>query len=65
LSSAPGDAIETEMASLKLGLHKAETEKCERCWHHREDVGQVEAHPTLCTRCVTNIEGDGEVRQFA
>ncbi|ABV35805.1 isoleucyl-tRNA synthetase [Shewanella sediminis HAW-EB3] len=65
LSSAPADAIETEMTSLKLGLHKAESEKCERCWHHREDVGQVEAHPTLCTRCVTNIEGDGEVRQFA
>jgi len=65
LSTAPADAIETEMASLKLGLHKAESEKCERCWHHREDVGQVEAHPTLCTRCVTNIEGDGEVRQFA
>jgi isoleucyl-tRNA synthetase len=65
LSAAPTDAIDTELSSLKLGLHKAETAKCERCWHHREDVGQVESHPTLCTRCVTNIEGDGEVRQFA
>ncbi|ACA85583.1 isoleucine--tRNA ligase [Shewanella woodyi] len=65
LSAAPADAIETELSSLKLGLKKAETEKCERCWHHREDVGQVATHPTLCTRCVTNIEGDGEVRQFA
>ncbi|NRD72803.1 isoleucine--tRNA ligase [Shewanella sp. VB17] len=65
LSAAPAEAIETELSSLKLVMKKAETEKCERCWHHREDVGQVESHPTLCTRCVTNIEGDGEVRQFA
>ncbi|MFT5235544.1 MAG: isoleucyl-tRNA synthetase [Shewanella sp.] len=65
LSAAPADAIVTELSSLKLGLHKAETEKCERCWHHRADVGQIATHPTLCTRCVTNIEGDGEVRQFA
>ncbi|EDQ00644.1 isoleucine--tRNA ligase [Shewanella benthica] len=65
LSAAPSDAIETELASLKLGWLKSESAKCERCWHHREDVGQIEAHPTLCTRCVTNIEGEGEVRQFA
>ncbi|MDB0034689.1 isoleucine--tRNA ligase [bacterium] len=65
LSAAPAEAIETELSSLKLVMKKAETEKCERCWHHREDVGQVETHPTLCTRCVTNIEGEGEVRQFA
>lgn len=65
LSAAPVEAIETELSSLKLVMKKAETEKCERCWHHREDVGQVETHPTLCTRCVTNIEGEGEVRQFA
>ncbi|MFT5788186.1 MAG: isoleucyl-tRNA synthetase [Shewanella sp.] len=65
LSQAPTDAIETELASLKLGLKKSEAEKCERCWHHREDVGQVAEHPTLCTRCVTNIEGEGETRQFA
>ena len=65
LAQAPADAIETELASLKLGLKKSEAEKCERCWHHREDVGAVAEHPTLCTRCVSNIEGDGETRQFA
>ncbi|MCL1123056.1 isoleucine--tRNA ligase [Shewanella surugensis] len=65
LADAPENAIDTDLNSLKLGLHKTEAPKCERCWHHREDVGQVEAHPSLCTRCVTNIEGDGEIRQFA
>ncbi|CAM3043519.1 isoleucine--tRNA ligase [Shewanella loihica] len=65
LANAGDDAVETELAGLKLLVDKTEAAKCDRCWHHREDVGQVEAHPLLCTRCVTNIEGDGEVRQFA
>ncbi|QYJ83479.1 isoleucine--tRNA ligase [Shewanella aegiceratis] len=65
LANAGDDAVETELAGLKLLVAKTEAAKCDRCWHHREDVGQVEAHPLLCTRCVTNIEGDGEVRQFA
>ena len=41
--------------------------KCERCWHHREDVGSHPEHPTLCGRCISNIAtaGDGEVRQYA
>ncbi len=38
--------------------------KCVRCWHHREDVGSVQTHPELCGRCVENIEGEGERRQF-
>ncbi len=40
-------------------------EKCERCWHYRPDVGSIESHPTLCARCYTNLEGDGEVRTHA
>jgi len=40
-------------------------DKCERCWHHREDVGNHPEHPTLCGRCVENVEGDGEKRRFA
>ena len=36
--------------------------KCVRCWHHREDVGSHAAHPQLCGRCVTNVDGDGEAR---
>lgn len=65
LVDATSDAVETELASLKLVVNAATAEKCERCWHHREEVGTIEAHPTLCHRCVTNIEGDGEVRLFA
>ncbi|KZK69255.1 isoleucine--tRNA ligase [Shewanella baltica] len=65
LADATSEAVETELASLKLLVASSTAEKCERCWHHREEVGTIEAHPTLCTRCVTNIEGDGEVRLFA
>ncbi|HGX91801.1 MAG TPA: isoleucine--tRNA ligase [Candidatus Tenderia sp.] len=39
--------------------------KCVRCWHHRADVGVDKEHPELCGRCVENVVGDGEHRQFA
>ena len=39
--------------------------KCERCWHYRDDVGQDAAHPTLCSRCTSNLFGAGEPRTFA
>lgn len=39
-------------------------DKCARCWHHREDVGSNDAHPELCGRCIENVDGNGEPRQF-
>jgi isoleucyl-tRNA synthetase len=38
--------------------------KCVRCWHHRPDVGANAAHPELCGRCVSNIDGPGERREY-
>jgi isoleucyl-tRNA synthetase len=43
----------------------SEHPKCERCWHRREDVGQHAEHPALCGRCLENVAGSGETRQFA
>jgi isoleucyl-tRNA synthetase len=40
-------------------------EKCERCWHYRDDVNADIAHPGLCGRCVSNLHGAGEARQHA
>ena len=37
--------------------------KCERCWHHRPEVGSNAEHPTICGRCIENL-GPGEGRQF-
>ncbi|MCC6472772.1 MAG: class I tRNA ligase family protein, partial [Burkholderiales bacterium] len=39
--------------------------KCERCWHWRADVGGDAAHPGLCGRCLQNLFGAGEPRQYA
>uniref|UniRef100_UPI0025F94C90 class I tRNA ligase family protein n=1 Tax=Arenimonas sp. TaxID=1872635 RepID=UPI0025F94C90 len=38
--------------------------KCVRCWHHRDDVGLIAAHPQLCGRCVDNVDGAGEDRRW-
>ena len=55
----------TELAGLWVAVTTAEGEKCDRCWHVTTDVGTNTEHPSLCGRCVTNVDGDGEQRQFA
>ena len=65
MSSADVDSVQTEINSLKLKVIGSAYSKCERCWHHRADVGLDQAHPSLCERCVNNIEGQGEQRNFA
>ena len=42
-----------------------EEQKCERCWHYVESVGSDAEHPSLCSRCVSNLFGDGERRTHA
>ncbi len=59
------DAKETELEGLKVAVVKSSHEKCSRCWHRREDVGSHEEHGELCGRCIDNIEGEGEQRQYA
>ncbi len=59
------DADATELDGLKVSLVKTDAERCERCWHHREDVGSHAGHESICQRCVDNIEGAGEERKFA
>ncbi|MBT4747341.1 MAG: isoleucine--tRNA ligase, partial [Candidatus Thioglobus sp.] len=46
-------------------VSKSEHEKCVRCWHHRQDVGHNTEHVELCGRCVENVAGRGEQREFA
>jgi isoleucyl-tRNA synthetase len=59
------DASETANPNLKLAITKSTFTKCVRCWHHRSDVGTYSEHPELCGRCVDNVEGEGEAREFA
>jgi len=60
-----GNAAETDIDGLRLQVTVSDAGKCERCWHRLPEVGEIPAHPTLCGRCVENIEGEGEQRQFA
>lgn len=60
-----GDAELTGYEGLRVAVKPASHAKCERCWHHREDVGTSTDYPDLCGRCVTNVEGAGEARAFA
>ena len=53
-----GDAISARVAA-------ANAQKCERCWHWRDDVGHDPAHPSICGRCTSNLYGAGENRRFA
>ncbi len=63
--TAPATASDTEVSGLKIVVSKSPHNKCVRCWHHREEVGAIAAHPELCQRCVDNVDGDGEQRRYA
>jgi len=65
LDQAPAELAESGVAGLKVSISASAHDKCVRCWHHREDVGQHATHPELCGRCVDNVDGDGEVRRYA
>ena len=63
----PSQVAEAELGGQLFGVLATPSDetKCERCWHQRSDVGMVDKHPTLCGRCVVNVEGKGESRYFA
>ncbi len=64
LADAPADAASSDLEGLALSVVASAHEKCERCYHCRADVGSNSAHPTICLRCVENVDGDGESRHF-
>ncbi len=51
--------------ALAVAVNPSAYDKCERCWHLRDDVGNDSAHPTICGRCVANLFGSGEHRAYA
>ena len=54
--------VEADGFSVAIEARRSDSEKCVRCWHRREDVGQHAEHPELCGRCVENVVGEGEDR---
>lgn len=63
--AGPVDAIATEVSGLTLKIAATTHAKCERCWHRREDVSANKDYPGLCGRCVMNVAGAGEEREYA
>lgn len=62
---APLNAVVTEVPGLRLVISATTHAKCDRCWHRRDDVNTNIDYPGLCSRCVENVAGPGEVRRFA
>ena len=61
-----GDVTVSEVSADEVFVLATPTTKakCVRCWHHRADVGAHAEHPELCGRCVSNIDGAGETREW-
>ena len=51
----PGESSQVDVSAV-------EAEKCQRCWHYREDVSADSNYPGLCGRCVENLQSPGETR---
>jgi isoleucyl-tRNA synthetase len=58
------DPLKENGRIASVAVRKTDHAKCIRCWHYRADVGANPAHPEICGRCVTNIEGPGENRRW-
>lgn len=65
ITSKAGVQQVADEAEQKIVVTPSEHEKCARCWHYREDVGMDAEHPTICGRCVENLSGNSQSRQYA
>jgi isoleucyl-tRNA synthetase len=65
LADAPSGAADSQFEGLKVLVEKSTGHKCVRCWHYIDDVGSNDEHPTVCGRCIENIDGQGETRHYA
>ncbi len=61
LGGAPLEAplAEIEEEGVVVRIARASGSKCERCWHHEDDIGAHPSHPSLCGRCVGVLERQG------
>lgn len=65
IAAAPANVVVSEVPGLSLLVCATTHVKCDRCWHRRADVNANSAYPGLCGRCVVNISGQGEDREYA
>ncbi|XWY21519.1 isoleucine--tRNA ligase [Bisgaard Taxon 45] len=58
---AEADVAEGEVKGFAVKVVRSANHKCPRCWHY-SDSKDTES---LCSRCDENVNGQGEIRQFA
>ncbi|MGC6405505.1 isoleucine--tRNA ligase [Bisgaard Taxon 45] len=58
---AEADVAEGEVKGFAVKVVRSANHKCPRCWHY-SDSKDAES---LCSRCDENVNGQGEIRQFA
>jgi isoleucyl-tRNA synthetase len=61
---APLNRVITDVPGLSLNIKSTTYTKCERCWHRCKDVGVNINFPGICSRCVENVSGKGEIRYY-
>ncbi len=64
IADKPADAVRVEGLDAWVIAKPSAAAKCVRCWHYRDDVGSHADDPELCSRCVGNVEGQGETRRW-
>lgn len=65
LTNAQTKGVISDIPGMFLKVEPLTYPKCERCWHRRPDIGDDPKYPTLCARCIDNVEGKGEIRKYA
>lgn len=65
LSEKPSQvSLSVELSKIAIVVTALADPKCVRCWHRRADVNTIPTYPDICPRCVENIVGPGEVREY-
>jgi isoleucyl-tRNA synthetase len=49
-----------DVEGIVVKVSSASGEKCERCWVYDVSVGEQSDHPTICNRCVDNLQAKGQ-----
>ncbi len=63
--TSTAEVVSVDTSTVQVSVRASAHAKCARCWHYRSDVGAMPDRPELCGRCLSNLQGTGEVRTHA
>ena len=65
LNNKVSDTIEIDNNKISVAIKNSPNNKCDRCWHKCATVGKDKKYNNICSRCISNVYGDGEIRKNA